>query len=266
MLRHLRPKGEITTEQALVEAARIAIDRKAKDKAKKILGPWTKWSVKQKQAVVQAYEAGGKNAVALRFGPIPKSTLKGWRTQLAAKQELPPPGRPSHLSVVEETHVMNAFRSLRESGVIVDSEILTILGEAAVKEVRRDEEDLPILTSHWVKSFRRRHGIKGLRRSTTDRPTRGVFFSVLHTMFYPPLPLPLSSNDIALVNSWRFEFTQVVESPLDWGIPWDVPIPIEMQLGLDETPLQYVPRARGTYNAEEQRSTYIISMLCTFTW
>lgn len=138
------------------------------------------------------------------------------------------------------------------SGVIVDREVLILLGQESCRIHRGESAEIPTglvsrlktcldpqLTCHWAQSFRRRHGLKRLRKASTDRP-------------------PLGLTEVAQVRAWREELQSVMKEPNLWGVPSAVPIHPSLVLAADETPLVYIPRSKGTYNGSNDRATYIL--------
>lgn len=181
------------------------------------------------------------------------STIRSWRQQLMLNGRCGTIGRQCKLTLEEENHVLRAFRALRQSGAVVDNEVMILLGNAAVQQLRNGPAIEVGL--YWAKSFRKRHGIKCLRKSSTDRPPLSRLGFMLNKE-----SLPLPEDDVKRFQAWMAEYDAVVSQPNQWGIPCIGPISREKQLGCDETPLQYVPRCRGTYNAEEIQTTFIICM------
>ena len=86
------------------------------------------------------------------------------------------------------------------TGVVVDREVLILLGTLATRHVRSLQPGTePVLSRSWATSFRRRHKMSRLRRCTTDRPVSTV-------------------SDICQDNEWRVQVEEVVCSPADFGI------------------------------------------------
>lgn len=142
-------------------------------------------------------------------------------------------GRPTLLTEVEEKIVFESVRYLRQKGSTVDREVLQVLGKRAMSEVRSlPLGRLPDLSDHWAKSFRKRYSLTKLRKPTTDR---GIS----------------SAAQLQADEQWRQAYLEVVRNPGRFGIivPADGPhqLPEYMQLAADETPLQYCPVVRGTY-------------------
>ena len=103
--------------------------------------------------------------------------------------------------------------------------MLTILMAQAVTQASRGSK-VP-LTEDWVRSFRRRHGLTRLRQCSSDKPDD-------------------TAQDIANDNEWRVRYNDFVTNPAMYGVTGAGPIPSELQLGLDESPLPYFPKQRGT--------------------
>lgn len=78
--------------------------------------------------------------------------------------------------------------------------------------------------------------MRKLCRPSTDRP-------------------PLTATQALDVNIWRAKLKQLVAQPEQWGVDmpegFPGPIPDELQLAADETPLHYVPKTKGTYRLED---------------
>ena len=53
-------------------------------------------------------------------------------------------------------------------------------------------------------------------------------------------------------NAWRETYNAVVSNPRRFGIPWDGAIVEDLQLAMDETPLQYVPKFPGAYSNKKR--------------
>ena len=51
-------------------------------------------------------------------------------------------------------------------------------------------------------------------------------------------------------NAWRETYNAVVNNPRRFGIPWDAAIVDDLQLAMDETPLQYVPKFSGAFSSK----------------
>ena len=120
---------------------------------------------------------------------------------------------------------------------MIDLDTIAALGRT-VAERSRGPGLAPVLDRQWAANFRRRHKMGCLKKITTER-------------------LPSTVSDLALDNKWRCEFLDVVEQPQKYGvcIPEGEPqsLPPWVQLGLDETPLQYAPKLRGGYAAGEKQ-------------
>ena len=52
--------------------------------------------------------------------------------------------------------------------------------------------------------------------------------------------------------AWRETYNTVVSNPRRFGIPWDGAIVADVQLAMDETPLQYVPKFRGAFSNKKR--------------
>ena len=139
----------------MLAAASNVISERARKPARKRDSPWAAWSEEKKKEVAALYKEKGYPAVRLAVHPTPAaSTIRGWVFQFAANGELCQTGRPSWLAAQREEQVVRAFMTLWKSGAIVDYEVLTILGEVAMKQARGANTALPPLSHHWVKSFR----------------------------------------------------------------------------------------------------------------
>ena len=90
--------------------------------------------------------------------------------------------------------------------------------------------------------YRKRFNIGRLRQSTTDRPS-------------------LTADTWKAVNVWRRQLGEIQSSPGAWGIgmpaDWDGGIPDDLIIGVDETPLHYIPTANGTYVTGTASAVYI---------
>ena len=53
-------------------------------------------------------------------------------------------------------------------------------------------------------------------------------------------------------NAWRETYNAVVSNPRRFGIPWDTAIVEDLQLAMDETPLQYVPNFPGSFSNKKR--------------
>ena len=93
--------------------------------------------------------------------------------------------------------------------------------------------DRPVITRDWARYFIKKNRLGAIRRPTTDR-------------------CGLTPEDLADDNTWRQEFEHVRNNPRTYGLPCPGPVPPSMILGVDETPLQYAPRIRGTYVVGER--------------
>lgn len=91
-------------------------------------------------------------------------------------------------------------------------------------------------------SHRRRFGIGRIRKATTDRP-------------------PLTNDSWDAVNKWRRELLEIQSSPAAYGIGFQGVVPDDMVIGVDETPLHYVPNSFGTYVSAAEDAVYINGML-----
>ena len=162
----------------------------------------------------------------------PGSTIRTWISTLRVQGNLRLPGRPRWLTVPEEERVYQAVRCLRRHGYVVDRETLITMAASAVQQARGPQVEIPPLSIHWSTAFRRRYKIGRLRASTTDRP-------------------PLTEKTWDQVNLWRAELTQLQQGPVDFGVGlpagWAGGIPDDFIIGVDETPLHYIPTQRGTY-------------------
>ena len=53
-------------------------------------------------------------------------------------------------------------------------------------------------------------------------------------------------------NAWRETYNAVVSNPRRFGIPWDAAIIEDLQLAMDETALQYVPKFPGSFSNKKR--------------
>lgn len=189
----------------------------------------------------------------------PENTAKGWAVKSILGGEPARPGRPSHLSVKEETILAATVRDLRSDGGVIDRETLIYLGKQTMREVccpplsvsvwlylsfkqvRGPETDFPTLTKDWVRAFRHRHSLGRLRRASSDR-------------------LRSTGEQLREDNLWREYFESLVKSPFDHGMGGieGLPIPERLQLGADETPILYMPQVRGTYESVGVKQVQIL--------
>ena len=83
-----------------------------------------------------------------------------------------------------------------------------------------------------------------MRKSSTDRP-------------------PLTADEWAAVNRWRQELLQIQKTPMAFGIGATAcpnGIPDDLIIGVDETPLHYIPCANGTYVTGNEAGVFIAGL------
>ena len=90
-------------------------------------------------------------------------------------------------------------------------------------------------------SHRRRFGIGRIRKATTDRP-------------------PLTNDSWDAVNKWRKELLEIISSPAAYGIGFHGVVPDDLVIGVNETPLHYVPNSFGTYVSAAEEAVFINGM------
>ena len=197
--------------------------------------PWSTWSEDQKRECASLMVQKGYKVVRNHYGigtTPPGSTIRTWISTLRVQGNLRLPGRPRWLTVPEEERVYKAVLCLRRHGYVADRETLITMAASALQQTRGPQAEIPPLSIYWSASFRRRFKIGKLRSSTTDRP-------------------PLTEKTWDQVNAWRAELLQLQHSPVDFGVGlpegWVGGIPDDFIIGVDETPLHYIPSQRGTY-------------------
>ena len=186
------PKKEAVRDEVFEEVQNFATAAAAKQlkEARRKRGetPWASWPPQKKQALAEELASGlswsafkvlcvrvflhlvGAFPLQLRHAEEempPESTLRGWRAKAKYGRVLLAPGRPSTLSTLEETVVMDTMRFLRKNGVVVDRELLALVGRKAMAAARSQPfESLAELPMSWVKSFRKRHRLSRFARSS----------------------------------------------------------------------------------------------------
>lgn len=167
--------------------------------------PWAAWPRERKEEVANKYNAGasyrqlktssqdadGKDA---QFPP--ESTVRGWARDVKLKGCLARAGRPSHLTLIEEDHLLTVLRFMRKRGAPIDAEFLVDMARRCVSRCRNIPIDkVPMYTRHWVKSFRRRLRLSRLRKGSTDRA-------------------PTTPAQAAADNQWRQDLEDVLSNPM----------------------------------------------------
>jgi hypothetical protein len=244
--RFVRPRvpGEEEAMETIFQAGRST--KKVVHKRKGT--PWSNWDADKKQKCASIMVKHGYRFLRNQYGSEtpPASTVRTWIKVLTLNGQLRPAGRPKWLTPREEDQVHRSVVGLRRHGYIVDRETLIVMAHTAVKVSRGDDCALPPLTLHWAKSFRRRYQIGRLRQSTTERP-------------------PLTADSWDAVNRWRAELNQIQQNPASFGIAmpssWTGGLPDELVLGVDETPLHYIPASRGTYVTGAEEAVFIAGLL-----
>lgn len=94
-------------------------------------------------------------------------------------------------------------------------------------------------------SHRRRHKLTKLRCPTTDRR-------------------PLTDAQCAELEQWKLDYMNLIQRPTEYGIVLppghlQMGIPEELQLAVDESPLQYVPACKGTYEQHNCKTVYVFA-------
>jgi hypothetical protein len=147
-------------------------------------------------------------------------------------------GRPTTLSAKAEAELVKFIVQARADGAVIDRDTMSLLGQEAAKF--SGEQTAPELSHGWVRSFRIRHGMKALQATTSSKPDSSV-------------------EELQKDNSWRELYADIVRSPSDYGI-LDAAgnvltrnLPLQAQIALDESPLPYFPRTRGSYTMGQGR-------------
>ena len=212
-------------------------------------GAWVHWSDEEKDGLLHKFVAVGRSYRRLKMVTPrcpPRSTLLGWRWQRLHRPAYRPMGRPGLLTGAEELELLNVLKLARQvcgpslyllrtrpspprRGAVLDSETVGTFAHEVSRLGRPSSSAAPrsSFTADWVTHFKKRHGLSNLRGSSSDKP-------------------PSSYQDIIGDNDWRQAYLSFVENPAVLGV--DSPaIPASLQFAADETPLQYVPRTRGTF-------------------
>ena len=218
----------------------------SKKRQKRKATSWSKWTEEQKRKCCAMLTKHGYRFVRNAHGADtpPASTIRTWTRCLVLKGRLRVPGRPRWLTAKEEEQLYQSVISMRRHGCIVDRETLVVMAQATVRLSRGEQAEVLPITVHWCKAFRysslhpfpiyphrpsicrKRFQIGRLRKPSTERP-------------------PLTADNWQAVNEWRAELLQLQRTPADFGIGipagWSQGVPDEMVIGVDETPLHYVP-------------------------
>lgn len=142
------------------------------------------------------------------------------------------------MSKSEEDKLDNHVRRCRAEGIVVDAECLVLLGNEVMKRARGPDARLPHLGHNWVRSYRKRWGMTRLQRGTSDRTAD-------------------SPQDVQKDNEWRQRYEDFIQNPTQYGVAARQAVSPHLQFAVDETPLPYFPRLKGTYNVGKQRRTPI---------
>ena len=157
--------------------------------------------------------------------------------------------------------MVNTARRLRFRGAALNTKSIIALAKHTVRTVRgrglffsllntKAIFDVPTdldmhLGKHWVRSWRRRCKMSGLRHPTTDRQKS-------------------SRQQLEADNVWRQVFAQVVANPKPFGVrvPDGAPasIPDAMQIAMDETPLPYCAVGKRTFTVSDTKQITIITI------
>ena len=178
----------------------------------------------------------------LHYGKLcpPKATVYGWVSQRAAGL-FGRVGRPRMLSMKEEEELLACMALARSRGVVLDRETVILMAQRVTSSMRpgQDPADCQLLSKDWVTSLKKRHGLSNLRACTTDRP-------------------PSTAADRQEENDWREDLQKVLKNPRQFGCNCDE-FTKDTTLAMDETPLQYCPKGRGTFQLPEEsnRGVYI---------
>ena len=220
---------------------RVAVD--CSPQAVRRRGKWSLWTEEQKVRLLEKYRSCGSSYMRLRLAVPecpPRSTVWGWKLQLQQQKTLKGVGRPGLLTTPEETELLEVLTLARQRGTVLDSETVGKFASEVARFARpacslgRDR-----FTRDWVTHLKKRHKLTNLRGSSSDKP-------------------PSTPVDLAADNEWRTSFEKFVQDPRAFGVDSD-PVPSSLQFAVDETPLQYVPKCRGTFmmRGESDRSIYI---------
>ena len=203
--------------------------------------------------MVDEYPKCNYKQIQLNLGAAcpPRSTLDGWTWRRRHGAVLATAGRPTALTSPEEEYVRDAVKYLWSKGAAVDREIVICMAQKCVAACRNlTPAQVPELSEHWCRSFRKRHHLTRLRRATTDRGITTV-------------------EQGQADNAWREEYARICAQPARYGIEMPAGGPphivLSMQLAADETPILYAPPIRGCYEEEGRaKQVWHTPWLCSF--
>ena len=141
----MKPKIDLDVESACssaIAAWHSAAALAPKEKKPRVEHPWYSWSTEKKLAVAKVFQEQGYSKVKLQFGVCPpRSTVRGWVTASTAVKK---PGRPTHLSAIEERALYAALSDVRDSGAVLDRERLQVMALEVIAKLRTDRPPMQL--------------------------------------------------------------------------------------------------------------------------
>lgn len=207
--------------------------------------PWAEWTEEQRMECAALYAKSGHKACLLQYGSTtpPTTTLRNWNTAIKEKGMLGRSGRPKIMDDREEAELKKFVSAHRQEGAPIDRESLTVLATELHNTLHPDTppEEAPQFDKWWAKNTAKRMGLT-MRTPDSDRPISTAY-------------------DKLRDNDWRQQFKDVCSDPSSYGISFpdgvEKRIPAELQFGVDETPLQYFPEARRTYDLPGAKNVHV---------